>query len=476
MANSYSINDIAKLRNDKEVFITTFSESQKDDVLEKYSNLVKRQEITSTFQNAMLDFANNSNLRCELNAISTFKYFLSENELPNSSKDISSYLKLLRSTHEIDDILYELLDGINTDFHKIERMNKAQYTFSEKERKSWTKAKSKRDRKSLRDYNKTIAVNDTASIYSNFSSWPDERSTCLYKEINVIKTKVIDYKSDDSKIKHKRKTQIVGQLNKRALLLDVITPKTFMKLEYLRNKSFVRNRYLRLEDYLKVVFRAKNKMKPHSYNYVIKNIETENEFSSESIRRFSKLTRRKDMYEKFNETQIVLMAQVLQKASRRMGVDPDVDASRPVITQSFEIIGEDGIVRNYVEELVLDPQSQFNLARRRMRKDIIDLEGMDLFNGTKIYYDEVVMAAFETGYLSIEDIEFAVRYDDLWNPTQTRFERISGFIFSFTGYATFFVPPPYNVTASLGLAIIQGIVNSSNVKGEDNDNAATFIQ
>ena len=129
-----------------------------------------------------------------------------------------------------------------------------------------------------------------------------------------------------------------------------------------------------------------------------------------------------------------------------------------------------------VEELELDPQSQFNLARRRMRKDILDLEAMDIFNGTRVFYDEVVMAAFETGYLSIEVIEFAVRYDDLWNPTQTRFERISGFIFSFTGYATFFVPPPYNVTASLGLAIIQGIVNSSNVKGEDNDNAATFIQ
>jgi hypothetical protein len=170
------------------------------------------------------------------------------------------------------------------------------------------------------------------------------------------------------------------------------------------------------------------------------------------------------------------MAQVLQKASRRMGVDPDVISSRPVITQSFDVMGDDGIVRNYVEELELDSQSQFNLARRRMRKDILDLEAMDIFNGTRIFYDEVVMAAFETGYLTIEDIEYAIRYDDLWNPTKTRFDRISGFIFSFTGYATFFVPPPYNVTASLGLAIIQGIVNSNNVKGEDNDNAATFIQ
>ena len=159
-----------------------------------------------------------------------------------------------------------------------------------------------------------------------------------------------------------------------------------------------------------------------------------------------------------------------------MGVDPDVKSSRPIITQSFSYILEDGTVENYVEEIVLDPQSQYNLARRRMRKDILDLGAMEIFQKREIYYDEVVMAAFETGYLTLEDIQFALMYDNLWNPTRTRFERIFGFTTSLVGYATFFVPPPYNVAASLGMAIIDGIVREKTRKGEDNDNAATYIQ
>jgi hypothetical protein len=101
---------------------------------------------------------------------------------------------------------------------------------------------------------------------------------------------------------------------------------------------------------------------------------------------------------------------------------------------------------------------------------------MDTFYGLKITYEDVVVAAFETGYISYEDLEFVVKYDDLWNPSKTKAERIFGFIFTGLGYASFVVPPPWNITASIALGIVEGIVSNKFKKGADNDNPATFIE
>jgi hypothetical protein len=101
---------------------------------------------------------------------------------------------------------------------------------------------------------------------------------------------------------------------------------------------------------------------------------------------------------------------------------------------------------------------------------------MDIFTGLKITYSDIVMAAFETGYISIEDLAYAVRYDDLWNPDTSKFERVMGFVFKVSGYATFFLPPPWNVVGTIALGIVEGIVDGKNKTGAENDNPATFIE
>jgi hypothetical protein len=217
-------------------------------------------------------------------------------------------------------------------------------------------------------------------------------------------------------------------------------------------------------------------MVPLKYSYKPRRIEEENEFSSKKVKRFSKVTRRKLLYAKYDETQIVLLAQVLQKASRRMGVDADTESKKPIITQEFSVLQANGERENYVETIELDPQSQYNLARRLLRKDMVELQMMDMFVSQKITHEDVVMAALETGYVSLEEIEFVIQYDDLWNPEKTQFEEISGFIFTVAGYTTFFLPPPWNITASIALGVVEGIVDSKNRKGSENDNPATFIE
>lgn len=265
-------------------------------------------------------------------------------------------------------------------------------------------------------------------------------------------------------------------LNKKAFEEGLINLESFHKLEYLRDDSSVSKRYVWMKDYLKIIFQAKNQMTPISRSYKPISLEDEDKFSSERVRRFSKLTRRELLYKKYDENQIILLSQVLQKASRRMGVDVDTDSSRPYIGQEFSVLQPNGERRSYVERIELDPQSQFNLARRLLRKDMVELQMMDLFNGLKVTYEDVVMAGFETGYITVEDINYVVRYDDLWNPNITKYERVMGLVFKVAGYSSFFLPTPWNVVATIAIGIVDGIVEKRTSTGAENDNPATFIE
>jgi hypothetical protein len=477
-AEAYTYDQVAKLHNDKEVKITRFSAKAKENVLKKYEASELRTKIGSLFYEVVYAFVNDSNLRCEINLIERLKNKLKQNDFNYSYLDIEEYLKLLRSTQYIDDIFYEFLSEINTDFYELNKIDRKLYQLGPDVVRGWTKNGGENfNRRDVTAYKKLTPENDVEDLYENFSIWPDDKKSCLYQQLNYIRGNLKDYKNKGRKISKKRNSEILKQLNRAAVINKSITANSFMKLEYLREKSFVTDRYLSLENYLLIVFNNKNHLKPENYTYNIQDIEKEFDFSSVVLSRYNSLTRRKDLYEKYNGTQITSLSQVLEKASKRMGVDPDYVSSRVVVTQTFQRIKSDGTLENYVEEerLELSPGDQYTFSRKRMRQDIENLKKMKEYADIEIYYSDVVMAALETGYLSLEDIEYAVKYDDLWNPEKTEYEKILGYIFSFTGYATFFLPPPYNVTASIGLVVIQNVLYNRQVKGELNDNSASFI-
>jgi hypothetical protein len=159
-----------------------------------------------------------------------------------------------------------------------------------------------------------------------------------------------------------------------------------------------------------------------------------------------------------------------------MGVDPDTNSGRPFITQEFSILTSSGERENYVERIELDPQSQYNLARRLLRKDMVELQMMGTFSKVKITHEDIVMAAFETGHISFEDIEFVVRYDDLWNPKKNPYHKMISFVFRVSGYTTFFLPPPWNIAASIAMGVVEGLVDNQFRTGAENDNPSTFIE
>lgn len=450
----YTLRDVNKLRNDKEVFITSLSKKQKQKIIEIYKDPALFKTYTDIFYKTMLDFLNTEDKNCELKLFSDLHKNLKAEKIADSKEEVEEFLQVLRMNHSIDDILYEILIGINKDYFQFKNVDV-----------------DKRAKRLFFSSKKIVAANDLKELFSGFSEFPDESNRCLYQEyrfvINNIK-KANGEKSDSLKD--------LKRLSIEAFKANLIPLQTLNKLEYLRTESNVNKRDIWLKDYMSIILNAKNKMVPVKYSYQPRKIEEENEFSSERIKRFSKITRRKLLYRKYDETQIILLAQVLQKASRRMGVDVDTETKRPFISQEFTTLNPDGERKTYVEIIELDPQSQYNLARRLLRKDVVELQMMDVFVNAKITHEDVVMAALETGYISLEEIEFVVRYDDLWNPNITKFEKISGFIFKVAGYTSFFLPPPWNITASIALGVVEGLVSNKFKNGAENDNPATFIE
>jgi hypothetical protein len=444
-----------KLRNDKEVVISSFGSSDRSGILNRFSDQDLRDKVKSVFSSTLKRFLESDVSKCELYLIDEFRKDLKNAELANDEKSIESYLKLVRISNIIDDIFYDILSSNNRDyfaFKSVKLTGRAGNVASK--------------------YKLLYEKNDLKELYSNFEPFPDEVNQCAYQEFIFLKNNIVD----EEGLRPDRPLRLMSFLNKKALREKLITLATFHKLEFLRKKSELKKRYILMRDYFKIVSSAKDQMVPVNRVYKPFTLDKEDKFSSERMKRFSKLTRRKLLYRKYDETQIILLAQILQKASRRMGVDVDTKSEVPYITQSFEVTERNGERRTYVERLDLDPQSQFNLARRLMRKDMVEMQMMDTFNKLQITHQDIVMAAFETGYITIEDISYVVRYDDLWNPETSKFERISGFVFKVSGYATFFLPTPWNIVGTIALGVVEGIVDKKNSTGADNDNPATFIE
>lgn len=115
----YSIEDIKKLQNDKEVHISSFSNKEALRIQAKYTNEDEVRRKADLFYSIMLDFVNTEDNKCELKLLDTLHTKLAEERIPSSQADIEEYLKLLRVKHSIDDILYEILSSVNKDYFAL---------------------------------------------------------------------------------------------------------------------------------------------------------------------------------------------------------------------------------------------------------------------------------------------------------------------------------------------------------------------
>ena len=452
--DDFSYEDIRKIQNDKEVTISAFGPEETLRIKNKFSNIDDKTKFKNIFVKNLYTFLNTQYMHCEPLYISDLVRDLQTVNVKNDKSTIIDVFKMMRVENAIDDVLYDILEELTLDHFAFKGLD----------------LKTKPIKNIFKNYDTKSKGYDVEGLFTSFKKYPDEVDSCSYQEFFKIR-EVVGLPSDSLASKNKQ----LKDLAFVAYSKNIISVETFNKIKFLSKDSTIQNRRLWLSNYLRVTFSAKNKMIPVKRDYSVIDISKENGFSTEHIARFSNMTRRKLLYSKYDENQIVLLTQVMKKASQRMGVDPDTKTSVPYLIQEFNILNGNGETQNYVEKIELDTQDQFNLARKMLRKDMTTLQMMDTFLKVNITYEDLVMASLETGYLSLDDIEYVAKYDDLWNPNTSKFQRYMQITFQVAGYATFFVPPPWNVTAALTLSIIEGIANNKYIDGAKNDNPNTII-
>ena len=278
----FTMKQIENLQNDKEVVIRSIKKKEREELAAKYTDVEEVKKLKGAFYQAVLEYVNFEDSKCDFHFMDILRTSYAKAGFPSDKDFLLESFKVLRIKHAIDDILVKMLEGITQDKFALEALNV-----------------NKKHRSLSFKHKDLVKQNDLAQTFSGFNPWPDERNRCAYREFLFVKTNIKNKDGEKSKRDHHLKVLI-----ERALKEKVITLETFNKLEYLRKESKFADRNLWLTDYFKVILLAKNKMRPKKATYEVKILDKEDDFSTERIRRFSKITRRGLLYRKYNETQI----------------------------------------------------------------------------------------------------------------------------------------------------------------------------
>lgn len=286
---------------------------------------------------------------------------------------------------------------------------------------------------------------DIAKTYAPFKIHPDEKSQCA---ISSWRRLIFGLGWDNLR----NRDLLMKKLNYLAFSEGAIELQTYQTLELLRDYNII-DWDITLYQYLDVIKNAKDKLrKPDKPSIRFSN------FSSTIVSRKEKITHRERLFKEYTSTQIMMLADIIQKTSRRM------DARR--ISINFE----NPELPTETEIYVLSPMERYRLSLKMLRKDMAETMRSELFQGKVIQYEDLVSAAFETGLIESQDLEMILKFEEFWNPKIPRWKMYANFAFQMAGSASFYLPPPFNILGALALAITQTKVINQDQKPDSNDN------
>ena len=369
---------------------------------------------------------------CELGLVERLYKDALKNGVMTSRGELLDMIAYLRHHELIDDILYRM---IRQSVHvSLDFVNNAEFKAP----------------RPLNVYTRQNAGVNLEKFYAPVKIWPDDVKKCT---IDTYWTMVsgLSFKNEKD-----RDSQIV-KLNFMALSQGVINLETFNRLESLRKREVLRWPVY-FKRYADVINNAKDKLtkKPEP--------KADNNFSMNYVSRRDGLTQRANLYRTYDSTQVMLLAQIIEKTAKRM------DAKRASLNWQYtdDPKGEGEIY-------VLSPMEQYRAAIKMLRKDMAEVMRSDAFRNANLEYEHLISAAYETGFIKSEELDLVLRFEDFWDPKTPRWKTYSNFAFSLAGTASFYLPPPWNIIGAIGLVLTQSKVVEGEPKPDPNDNWNVII-
>ncbi|MFP5385106.1 MAG: hypothetical protein ACLGHN_03455 [Bacteriovoracia bacterium] len=370
---------------------------------------------------------------CEIGLVRQLQNDAKKYGVIDGTDEFLTYIAYLRNEDLIDDILYKLLeDSAYVDIEMQETVNR---------------------NPPPRPWNLNTRQNagmDLKKFFEPIQKWPDDVKRC---SIDTLFNMVKDLKWKNSK-------DLDGQLLKLNYLGysdGYINLETFNKLETLRKRD-VMDWPIYFKRYADVINNAKDKLTKSP------DVKSTNDFSSEYVSRKDKITKRGHLYRTYNSTQIIMLAQIIEKAAKRM------DAKEAYLRWQYTE-DPDGEHEIYV----LSPMEQYRVAIRMLRKDMAEVMRSQAFQNTGLQYEDLISAAYETGFIKSEELDHVLKFEDLWNPKTPKWKKYANFAFSLAGTASFYLPPPWNIIGAIGLVLTQSKLVNGDQQPDPDDNWNVII-
>ncbi len=406
--------DTKTLHNNKESYSRKLTNK---DIFNGNQWLAEREEIPVLEENIIttlketLEIEQTHKDYCELRFIKNLKIISERNGLIKNFKDLDGLIAFMRKSHLIDDIFFSILKKSILLSLEIDVKSQTPYRFKNNQ-------------------SSDFPVADLENIYKKVQQSFNDESECSIDAYEHFENELALRNKNGS---DKR----ILQMNIFALTKGFIDLKTFQKLITIKN-SGLRNMPIRLKKYIQIISDVKDKLsiKPET--------KTSHSFVMKYESRRNQITHRDHLYQNYNSTQILILSQIVEKTSRR------INANSASLNWNFtDQEGEE------IEIYVFSPMEQYRAAIKMLKRDMAEIMRSEAFQNQNVEYEHLITAAFETGFIKSEELDYVLKFEDFWNPKNSRWKAYINMAISLTGSATFYLPPPWNTVGALGLLLSQ---------------------
>lgn len=282
-------------------------------------------------------------------------------------------------------------------------------------------------------------INKALIIYKSQAQTINDRSLCIEDTYRTLYKKLSEgsYKF----------TKELKRLNKLAVNNNIITDAQFNALEVMR-ASKVHEWPMTLTNYRTNLDNIASSFP--------KRTKEASKFVTHAGKFRTKTGLRQSLYERFNSTQIILLANVVQSLKKRLE-SKDVTIHINYVDQESEIIS-------------LSPMEKFRFILKLLRKELAMINNSSMLNGQRASYTDIITAAYEVGYLSSQEIEVFAGLEDIWNPKKTTKEKVMVWVKLFGGVSSVILPPPFGFLSVLVIMLIDQQVSEAPVDTDSDFN------
>lgn len=281
--------------------------------------------------------------------------------------------------------------------------------------------------------------NKAIEIYKSLAQSINNKSFCIEDTYRTLYSKL-----SEGSYKFPKELK---RINRLALNYGIINDSQFKNLEAMR-ASKVHEWPVTLTNY-RTNIDAINKAFP-------KRVKEASRFVTHAGKFRNKIGLRQSLYERFNSTQIILLANVVQSLKKRLD-SKDVTIHINYVSQDSEIIN-------------LSPMEKFRFILKLLRKELATINNSSMLNGQRANYSDIITAAYEVGYISAQDIEIFAGLEDIWNPKKTTKEKVMTWVKLFGGVSAVLLPPPFGFLSVLVIMLIDQQVSEAPVDPDSDFN------